>query len=67
MLDSEVLAQKIMAACAEHGYVTARCAEDMFHPCIIGWSETATEHIGAMIEAYAAEARAQARAQEGGR
>lgn len=54
-MTAEDVAEQIMHAAAEHVFVSAECAEDREHPCVILWSESAREHIGAMIQRYADE------------
>ncbi|MFA5526192.1 MAG: hypothetical protein WC992_05145 [Acholeplasmataceae bacterium] len=51
-MTAEETARKLMHACAEHGYVSAECAEDTDHPCVITWSEHAVEHLAAMLDEY---------------
>ena len=49
----EKVAESIMHACAEYAYVTAECAVDVEHGCVVIWSESAMEHIAAMIQEHA--------------
>jgi len=50
---AEEVAERIMHKCAEHAFVSAECAADPEHPCVIIWSESAKEHMAAMIQEYA--------------
>ncbi len=52
-MTAEQTVEKIMHACAEHAYVSAECAEDRDHPCVVKWSESAQEHLAAMLHEYA--------------
>jgi hypothetical protein len=52
-MTAEQTVEKIMHACAEHAYVSAECAEDPEHACVVKWSQAAQEHIAAMLDEYA--------------
>jgi len=47
--ECERMADRLAEQCAACGLVTARCAEDGGHPCIVIWSEAAREHVGGMF------------------
>lgn len=52
-LSSESMACRLMNECAQHGFVSATCAVDTTHPCVIVWSNNAVEHVAAMFDEYA--------------
>ena len=52
-MTAEETVVRLMHGCAEHGYVSAECAVDSEHPCVITWSESAQEHLAAMLSEYA--------------
>jgi len=52
-MTTEQAVEKIMHACAEHGYVSAECADGPSHPCVVIWSKSAQEHLAAMLHEYA--------------
>jgi hypothetical protein len=48
---SEELAVLLMNQAAQEGWVSAECATDKDHPCLVIWSESAEEHLGAFLNA----------------
>lgn len=52
-LTAESAVERIMNECAEHGWVSAQCAHDPEHPCVIVWSENAREYLAAILDEYA--------------
>jgi hypothetical protein len=51
LLPFEKVAAVIAARAAEEGWIRAECAMDKSHPCLVIWSESAVEHLGAFLHA----------------